>query len=192
VTEYGGATPEQQDSRNHSLGFARRTLKNLEYIETAYRADCDVHVVTQRVVSLLGLVAYPWEDGFDQHIESRKLQTLAEGDRPLWKICEGSAETLGDLVHHVRNAIAHRRVEFSSDSRDPRAVEIEFSDAKKKGAPPHWRARISADDLLVFCKKFVALIDNPIGQTGLLSRRSAAHTNVGNLSRETAPRKEDP
>jgi hypothetical protein len=34
-------------SRNHSLGFAERTRKNLAYIEGAFAKEADVHVVTQ-------------------------------------------------------------------------------------------------------------------------------------------------
>lgn len=157
------AEPEHRASRNDSLGFARRTLQNLERIEEARQAGDDVHVVTQRVVSLLGLVAYPWEEGFDQSIKSQRLDTLAQDGWPTWSILEGSTETLGDLVHHLRNAVAHRRVRFSSDSRDPRDVEVEFTDARTKTARPHWRARISADDLLAFCRRFVALVDDTIG-----------------------------
>lgn len=51
----------QLASRSDSHGFAQRTLKNLEYIEKRRKAGDDVHVVTQRVLSLLGLVACPWE-----------------------------------------------------------------------------------------------------------------------------------
>jgi len=72
------AEPEYRASRNDSLGFARRTLQNLNRIEEARQAGDDVHVVTQRVVSLLGLVAYPWEEGFDQSIKSQRLDTLAQ------------------------------------------------------------------------------------------------------------------
>lgn len=55
---------------------------------------------------------------------------------------EGSAETLGDLIHHLRNAVAHRRVWFSSDRHEPRDVEVEFADAKSKMSPVHWQVRI--------------------------------------------------
>ena len=46
-------------SRNDALGFAARTKQNLLMIEKAFEAGEDVHVVTQLVVSLLGLVVYP-------------------------------------------------------------------------------------------------------------------------------------
>ena len=53
-------------SRNESLGFAHRTLVNLEYIEQTRKAGGDkAHVVTQRVVSLLGLIIFPWAEGLE-------------------------------------------------------------------------------------------------------------------------------
>jgi len=157
------AEPEHRASRNDSLGFAQRTLRNLECIEAARHAGADVHCVTQRVISLLGLVAYPWEAGFDESIKSQRLDTLVQEDWPTWTIQRGSVETLGDLVHHLRNAVAHRRVWFSSDSLDPGDVDVEFSDARTKTARPHWRAKIGANDLLAFCRKFIELVDDTIG-----------------------------
>jgi hypothetical protein len=149
-------------SRNESLGFAQRALKNLEHIEAAAREQEDVHVVTQRVLSVLGLVAYPWEQGLDQSISGRNLSTLVGRGWPKWKILQGKTTTLGQLVHHLRNAISHRRVWFSSDDRNPTEVEIEFADARTRGAKPYWRARISANDLLIFCRKFVEFVDDAI------------------------------
>jgi hypothetical protein len=34
-------------------------------------------------------------------------------------------ETLGALVRHLRNAVAHGRIKYSSDGRDPNGVVIE-------------------------------------------------------------------
>ena len=150
-------------TRNESLEFASRTRKNLERIEAAARAGEDVHVVTQLTVSLLGLIVFPWEQQFDQNIKTRKLEALAQQGWPTWNILQGSTETLGDLVYHLRNAVAHRRVHFSSDSPDPENVVIQFADAKSTNAQPYWQARIGANDLRAFCLKFVALVDDIIG-----------------------------
>ncbi len=151
-------------SRNESLGFAHRTLKNLRRIEKARTDDEDVHVVTQRVVSLLGVVVFPWAEGVEQNIKNRRLERLGQDGWPRWNIFLGESETLGDLLRHLRNAIAHRRLRFTSDSPDPRDVSIEFTDEpKSKNAKPGWGAEISADDLELFLQKFMELVDNTIG-----------------------------
>jgi hypothetical protein len=48
-------------SRNESEGFAQRTRENLEFITHAKQQGSHVHVVTQLVNSMLGLVIFPWE-----------------------------------------------------------------------------------------------------------------------------------
>ena len=48
-------------SRNDTLEFAIRTLKNLTFITEAAAAGFDVHPVTQLTNCLLGLVVFPWE-----------------------------------------------------------------------------------------------------------------------------------
>jgi hypothetical protein len=152
-----------QASRNDSLGFAQRTLRNLEYIEESRQTGADVHVVTQRILSLLGLVAFPWHAGLSEHIKTQRLDALAQKGWPEWTISLGNTETLGDLVYHLRNAIAHRRVRFSSDDRKGREVEVAFEDARKENLPVYWRAQINGDDLLDFCRKFARLVDDAIG-----------------------------
>jgi len=151
-------------SRSDSGGFAKRTLRNLEHIEKAHQAGDDkVHVVTQRVLSLLGLVAYPWMKDLG---ESIKIQKLSEKEWPQWRISldlpepgKAKTETLGDLARHLRNAVAHRRVNFSSDSPMGQEVEVTFEDAPNN-KPVNWQASINADDLLDFCRKFANLVIN--------------------------------
>ena len=49
-------------SRNDPLGFAKRTLKNLDYVGYATdpeSSDPNVHLVTQILNSMLGLVVFP-------------------------------------------------------------------------------------------------------------------------------------
>jgi hypothetical protein len=145
------------------LGFAYRTRRNLEQIEADARAGEDVHVVTQLIVSLLGLIVFPWEHQFDLSINSLSLESLSKEGWPDWKIIKGSCDTVGDLIRHLRNAIAHRRLHFSSDSRVLEEVMIRFSDSKSKNTEPYWSAEISAKDLRTFCLKFIELVDETIG-----------------------------
>lgn len=155
--------PDLHASRNDSVEFARRTQKNIQSIEAGAKAGEDVHIVTQITVSLLGLIVFPWEQTFDQSLKNLRLEALAREGWPEWRILIGNCTTLGDLVHHLRNAVAHRRLRFSSDSPDPKDVMIQFSDSRGKKAEPHWSAEISAKNLHVFCLKFIALVDDTIG-----------------------------
>jgi hypothetical protein len=150
-------------SRNTSLGFLQRTLRNLGHIEAAHSRGDKVHVVTQTVLSLLGLVVFPWAAGVDARVEELDYRTLVAQGWPAWRMSMGRADTLGELARHVRNAIAHRRISFSSDSLDTTDVEIMFEDARKASASPYWRATIRAHALRCFCVKFAELVDDTIG-----------------------------
>jgi hypothetical protein len=155
--------PVQLASRSNSVGFAQRTLRNLEHIEKSKKDGDDVYVVTQRIVSLLGLVTFPWHAGLSDHIKKQRLEDLAREGWPQWSISLGSADKLCDLLRHVRNALAHRRVSFSSDDRDGSKVDVTFEDAKRENALIDWRAKINSDDLLDFCRKFTSLVENVLG-----------------------------
>jgi hypothetical protein len=129
-----GYHPVELRSRNKPSGFAARTLKNLENIERAYSAGADVHVVTQLMLSLLGLVIFPMEHGDTLGL----LEEVALHDLHEFPWCEGwhidhdsykiKTTNAFILLRHVRNAVAHRNVMFSSDSRDINQVRIVFHD----------------------------------------------------------------
>jgi HEPN pEK499 p136 len=154
-------------SRNDSLGFAHRTQKNLTYVEAAFREGADVHVVTQIVNSSLGLIIFPWAEPFDQRIQQLRLDELEVQGWPNWEITKGSCATLGQLLHRLRNGLAHRNVSFSSDSREAEDVTIEVWDTIKKNGEDerivHWAARIQSDQLRRFSEKLTNLVDQTIG-----------------------------
>ena len=150
-------------SRNQPLGFAERTKKNLAAIEAAASNGQDVHLVTQVVTSLLGLVAFPWEKNASAAVNSQSLAKLVEKGCPQWTFSLGTCATLGDLAKHLRNAIAHGRFSFSSESRDLAEVTIEFEDWKPKASVAHWRASIRADQLHEFCLHFITLVKGAVG-----------------------------
>lgn len=150
-------------TRNDALEFAARTLKNLEAVDRAYRQGGDVHLVTQIANSLLGLIVFTVERHFVRFLLKQALPELSRKAWPSWQFHLGKSETLGDLVYHLRNASAHGRVVFSSDSRDPASVRVEFADAKPRSGPIYWRASIGANDLRRFCVMYAALLENVIG-----------------------------
>jgi hypothetical protein len=151
------------NSRNHALGFAERTRKNLEHMQEAFDAGFDVHVVTHLANSLLGLVVFPWERDLADRVAHLRVDSLAKQGWPQWEMRLGDSETLGELVRHIRNATAHGHIRFSSDSRQLGQVGIEISDFKPDSDEPFWVARIGGPELRDFCIRFVALIEGALG-----------------------------
>ena len=149
--------------RNHALGFAERTRKNLLHIESARQTGADVHEVTQLGSSLLGLVIFPREKHLDAHVRDLDWATLRAAGWPDWQILLGECSTLGDLIYHLRNAAAHGHVTFSSDDPDLKRVSIEVEDYKPGASTPYWRASIRGHDLREFCLRFIALIEETLG-----------------------------
>lgn len=155
------------NSRNDAREFARRARQNLEFIEDAARGrtDRDIHVVTQLTLSLLGMLVFPKEKLFLDEIDKTPLADLAKQGWPIWNITRDEdskkpTDTLGRLLDHVRNAVAHGRIIFTSDSPRIEEVALLVEDKYKSENPkPYWCAEIAARDLKDFCLRFLKLID---------------------------------
>jgi|SRR5579862_4632076 len=145
--------------RNHPLGFAARTWKNLEFIENAFEAGEDVHVVTQLVVSLLGLVVFPRERRFNMDALRVTLDDLEAGGWPSWSVEVGHVKTLNDVVRHLRNSIAHGRIHFTSESRRLHEVVLIAEDVDPSTGRTVWKASMAGDDLRKFCRHLSALLE---------------------------------
>lgn len=130
-------------NRNDPLVFAMRTRKNLEYIEEAAKNGEDVHPVTQLTNSLLGLIVFLHEKKVTQKIDESNLARL-------WHIDLNLGQR-GTVTSHLRNAAAHRRIRFSSDSKILKEVEIEIEDRESAASAPYWRAHINGAELKAFC-----------------------------------------
>ena len=153
-------------SRNDAIEIARRTERNLRYIKSEFDRlgeDSSVHVVTQLVNSLLGLVILPREQYLELRYKSAKLSELTSQGWPKWKITKGKANTLAQLTRHVRNAAAHGRITFSSDSRYLNEVLITVEDSADEGKTINWRAEIRGDHLYEFCTRFAIHVRETIG-----------------------------
>lgn len=149
-------------SRNDALEFARRTRRNLLFIEDASQRNSEIHPVTQLANSLLGLVVFPWERNFVKKLERMDLAPLVQKGWPAWAISRGTAGTLGELVRHLRNAVAHGHLTFSSDNSFGE-VAIEVADYRLNRTEPYWCATISAKELRAFCLALVDLLEDTIG-----------------------------
>jgi hypothetical protein len=146
--------------RNDPLGFAQRTLKNFRNIEEGYKNGADVHVVTQLMISLLGVVVFPWEKRSFETLRTLRIGvSLCGAQKYQWNITKDTYEgaercdSIGVLLNRLRNATSHGRVIFSSDSRDIQDVSITFSDRRPRDKQTYyeWSADITAADLREFC-----------------------------------------
>jgi hypothetical protein len=147
--------------RDSNTGFGMRTMKNLAYIEKARKADEDVHVVTQLVNSLIGLVVFPQQRKGLIAIEDQKLKDLEASGwpkfTPIYCAKTKPCNTLKELMRHLRNAVTHGQLEFSSDSRLLQGVDITLWDKNQEGVEV-WKAKIRADHLRDFCLKLAPLV----------------------------------
>jgi len=158
------------NSRNEALEFARRARQNLKFIEqaAAQYPDADVYVVTQLTLSLLGAIVFPKEKLLLDQIERTPLASLGTEGWPDWTITRDDpsrpTRTLGELLRHVRNAVRHGRITFTSDSPRMDEVGILVEDKKNRRDPePYWCAEIQAPKLRTFCERLLAYIDDTIG-----------------------------
>jgi hypothetical protein len=153
-------------NRNATKEFAHRVRKNLDFVMKSRSEGEDVHEVTQLIISLLGLIVFPWEDGALRSIEGLTLTKLEQDGWPHWNITldkKGDTHTLGKLIWHIRNAASHRRITFSSDDPEMSKVEIQFEDVPGKNAPVNWSAKINSEDLKLFCDLFTKRLEELVG-----------------------------
>lgn len=71
---------------------------------------------------------------------------------------------LEELLYHLRNAVAHGRLVFSSDS--PRITEVVVTvEDQPNGARAvvNWRAEITGPALRHFCMRFLEFVDGVVG-----------------------------
>jgi len=155
------------NTRNEAIEFARRTKVNLQFIEQAKRTGEPVHEVTQLAISLLGLIVFPKEKLLLDQIDKILLADLYAEGWPQWQITldagKRRTDTLGELIWHLRNAISHGALMFTSDDEYLENVAICVEDKPSKTADVNWRAEVSGTHLREFCLKFTDLIDQIIG-----------------------------
>lgn len=117
------------------------------------------------ILVLLGLVVFTCERNFLRFTLKERLSDLVKKGWPAWKFSLGGSpgHTLGELIYHLRNGVAHARLMYSSDSRDPGEVAVTIEDADWKTKQVYWRASLSAADRLKFCYLYAEHVDDVIG-----------------------------
>ena len=124
--------------------------------------------MTQLTISLLGLVVFPKERLLLEQAAATTIADMHAKGWPTWTIMlddqEKPTTTLAHILKHLRNAVAHGRLTFTSDSRNIEEVAILIEDKKRREDPvPYWRARIDAKDLRGFCHCFLDFIEDTVG-----------------------------
>lgn len=87
------------DGRNTLMGMAARVHKNLAFISESRKKGADVHVVTQLLLSLLGLIVFPVETIKENKSDvlQSTLRDLEEAGWPHWTF------TIGQITEPVRS-----------------------------------------------------------------------------------------
>jgi hypothetical protein len=159
-------------TRNDTIEFCRRVRRNLEFIENAKKDNpaTPVHAVTQLTLSLLGLVVFPYEkvqsSVFAKPVEDMQIEGWFCWSITLDSPLKGKPITrnLGDLLWHLRNAVAHGRLRFTSDSAELEDVAMIVEDKPNgKDALVNWRAEITGCHLRHFCLKLLEFVDGAVG-----------------------------
>ena len=135
-------------------------MKNLDFVVKAH-AHADVHPVTQTVGALLGIVVFPWERNALSAVKRKRLAVATTQGWPAWQmngalIDANKVKNVGHLIEQVRNAVAHGKVSFDSDSKDLENVTVVFE--SYDGGTLKWRGVIRADRLADFCRQFSACV----------------------------------
>jgi len=146
--------------------FANRVRLNLEAIDAVVSvAPTKAHQVTQVVLTLIGLVVLPRENHYMEALGDNNLNALAAQGWPTWTIAhdlsrrpEGAADTLADLLWHLRSTIASGQIRMTAGDKPFAEVSIYFDQQVAGGEIVTWSASISAPDLRTFCIKLAGLI----------------------------------
>jgi hypothetical protein len=149
-------------SRETVEGFIQRTRTNLELIEENYKTKSEAHVITQLVNSLLGILVFPWKLHTLKDLEDEKMSNLNLQEWPERIVKTGKDESIGEFMSHMRNAVAHRKITFSSDSPNPEEVILTFNSRDYKHKID-WEASFNGSQLRQFCNKFMDLIEKRVG-----------------------------
>jgi hypothetical protein len=146
--------------------FANRVRLNLDAIDAVVSvAPAKAHQVTQLVLTLIGLIVLPRESHYLEAAGDRTMADLAAQGWPTWTIAHdlsrrpgASADTLGDLLWHLRSPISSGQIRMTAGDRPFAEVSIYFDQQVAGGEIVTWSASIAAPDLRVFCIKLAGLI----------------------------------
>jgi len=157
-----------QHSKDLVSDFARRTLENLDFVQSA-KARPDVWEVTQLWNSLLGLVVLPSERDAERLPTTSLAELYAQG-WPELRASDGTLPAdLRGLVKGLRNAVAHWNIEFLAAAREIDEVRIwncRYEHGRSLQAPPYkWEIRLRVQTLETLARQLAATYIRELGET---------------------------
>ena len=155
------------DKTNLVLDFARRTKKNLEFIEHSLTRDRlnsenDVYEVTQLINSLLGLLVFPQQKFYDAIPETPLLELVKDGWPEIIPV-EGNLkeDNLRQLLRYLRNGVSHFNIEFLTN-RHNKIIGISIWNTPPHTDKPDWKVNLSLQDLKKIVYKFIDTLEERI------------------------------
>jgi hypothetical protein len=136
----------------------RRTIANLEFVE-AYATLNGPYRTTQLLNSLLGALAYPWEQFYDHPAMKLSVaEAIEQGWPKVNKERAGDLEPdhLSDLVRLLRNGIAHGNVAFRPGPNGEVAGLRIWNESRGKR---NWGTALSTEALRSFLFCFAKLAE---------------------------------
>ena len=175
------------------LDFARRTRKNLEFVERhVSHSDAEVYEVTQLINSMLGLLVFPKERLF-KTLPDLPLSELAEQGWPKPEVLQGTppCASLREIIRYLRNGIAHFNLEFTTGRREQiNGIHLWNENTRDKNHPNRWEIWLSLEDLRLITNKFIDLIEDSvqpdhINRSSIHMENHTVHENKG-ITQENA------
>lgn len=140
----------------------RRTMENLRFVERHSSASGPFEL-TQLLNSFLGALAHPWEDLVGD-LERISIEDAAAAgwpsiDRQL--ASDAPPRSLGDLLRHIRNGLAHGNIRYWDHNGKIAAVEIvsKYRDSNTGEFIRAWGAVVTVEHMRQFLECFVHLAE---------------------------------
>jgi hypothetical protein len=155
---------EELLDRGTIAGFAQRVRKNTDFLVNAFEGGEDVHIVTQFVLSLLGLIIFPYEEMKRRDSFSTKtMKELQEEGWPKFAVIRGQEfKDLHELVKHLRDAVSHYQIEFKPENaRHLESITIILG--RPRGRNDSRRTSINGEMFCAFVRKFSQYIESLVG-----------------------------
>lgn len=152
------------DKNSLVLDFARRTKKNLEFVESYVHSkpldsNVEVYEVTQLINSLLGLLVFP-QQKFYNDLPKKTLSELKAEGWPDVRVIEGKLreDNLKGLLRYLRNGVSHFNVEFVIN-QDGALSGIRVWNVPPESEKCDWKAELKLEELKSIVYKFIELIE---------------------------------
>ncbi|SFG37312.1 HEPN family nuclease [Neptunomonas qingdaonensis] len=145
------------DYENVVRDFAKRTRKNLEYIEQGKKEGNEVYEITHLINSCLGLLVLPHEN-YINSIPTTSLDKLKDQGWVVPQTINGTQPNdLKDLIRLLRNGVAHCNIAFTADS-ESKLDTLKIWNTQPRSGEKTWETELGFEELRSILFKFSDLI----------------------------------